>query len=109
MKLPAYSLIDQEKLTRYLLVRRKHGDKSKWLSRAGYTINNWKVLENDLRRQILTLDAVPTDQTRYGQMYEIRGNLTGPNDKTLATITIWMKEFTTGITKFITMYPDKGK
>ncbi len=45
----------------------------------------------------------------YGQMYEIRGNLTGPNGKTLATITVWMTEIATGVTKFITIYPDKGQ
>ena len=41
-------------------------------------------------------------------MYEIKGNLTGPNGKTLAVCTIWMTETATGDTKFITMYPEKG-
>lgn len=42
-------------------------------------------------------------------MYEIKGNLTGPNGKSLAVCTIWMTETATGDTKFITMYPDKGE
>lgn len=107
MKLPAKTLIAPEKITKYLLVWRKNKDKSKWLAQAGYTLKNWKILEEDLRKQILPLDATPTESTKYGQMYEITNNLTGPNGKVLAVCTIWMTETTTGITKFITVFPDK--
>ncbi len=107
MKLPEDILIAQEKLTQYLLVFRKRSDKSQWLARAGYALENGKVLENDLRVQILSIDAIPTENTKYGQKYEIRGKLVGPNRKSLAVCTIWMAESATGKTKFITMYPDK--
>jgi hypothetical protein len=109
MKLPSDTLIATEKLTQYLLTLRRHNDKSLWLYRAGYTIKNWQLLEKDLRRQIISLDAIPTENTRYGQMYEIKGNLIGPNGKTLSVCTIWMTETATGDTKFITMYPQKGE
>ena len=109
MKLSANTLIAPEKLTRYLLVLRKRNDKSRWLSQAGYTLENWKLLEKDLRTQIMSHSAIPTDNTKYGQIYEIKGNLTGPNRKTLAVSTIWMTETATGDTKFITMYPNKGE
>ena len=107
MKLPANSLIAPGKLTRYLLVARKRNDKSKWLVQAGYSLENWRVLEEDLRLQILSREALPTDSTAYGQMYEIKGDLTGPNDRTLAVVTVWMMETATGVAKFITMYPQK--
>lgn len=109
MKLPSETLIATEKLTQYLLTLRRHNDKSRWLYRAGYTIKNWQLLEKDLRRQIMSLAAIPTENTRYGQMYEIKGNLIGPNGKTLSVCTIWMTESATGDTKFITMYPQKGE
>lgn len=107
MKLPENTLIATEKLTQYLLVLRKRHDKSRWLAQAGYTLENWHLLEEDLRTQILSLDVIPTENTKYGQMYEIRGKLAGPNGRTLAVCTMWMTETTTGETKFITMYPDK--
>ena len=107
MKLPAHTQIASEKLTRYLLIWRKHRDKSRWLAHAGYTLGNWKTLENDLRKQILSLETIPTEQTRYGQTYEIADRLTGPNGETIAVRTIWMTETATGITKFITMFPDR--
>jgi hypothetical protein len=107
MRLSENTLISPEKLTDYLLVFKKRNDKSQWLSKIGYTIENWKVLEYDLRKQILTLDVVPIEKTEYGQLYEIKGKLTGPNGKSLSVCTIWMIETETGMSKFITMYPVK--
>lgn len=109
MKLPEDTLIAQEKLTKYLLTKRKRNDKSQWLVKAGYTLENWKVLENNLREQILSMDAIRAEDTEYGQMYEIRGRLVGSNGKSLAVCTIWMTERASGRTKFITMYPDKKR
>lgn len=109
MKLPDDTLIAQEKLRQYLLALRKRNDKSQWLALAGYTLENWQVLEKDLRNQILSVDATPTENTEYGQMYEIKRKLIGPNGKNLPVCTIWMTETGTGNTKFITMYPDKRR
>lgn len=108
MKLPDNTLIAPEKLIQYLLIWKKRNDKSKWLAQIGYTLENWQDLENDLRLQILSLEATAIETTRYGQTYEIRANLTGPNGNKLAVITIWMTEIATGVTKFITMYPERG-
>jgi hypothetical protein len=107
MKLPENSLIAHEKLTQYLLISRKRNDKSQWLAQAGYTLENWQELKNDLRVQILPLVAMGIESTKYGQMYEIRGKLTGPNGKSLSVCTIWLTETETKSTKFITMYPDR--
>lgn len=107
MKLPEDSIIAEEKIKNYLLSPRVRNDKSKWLERAGYSLANWYLLESDLRKQILQLQAAPTEKTKYGQMYEIQGKLKGPNGKLLSVTSIWMTEFSTGITKFITVFPNK--
>lgn len=109
MKLPENTIIASEKLWRYLLVPRPADDKSKFLASAGYTSENWRVLEHDLRQQILSLDAAEVEQTKHGVVYEIRGTLRGPNDKTLSVATIWMAELSTGQTKFITLFPAKER
>ena len=108
MKLPSNSVIAPEKLTQYLLVPQRRSDKSGWLALAGYQVANWRILESDLRTQILVLDAKPLEQTVYGQMFEITGHLRGPNGQVLSVRTIWMTETATGITKFITLYPARG-
>lgn len=108
MKLPRDAIISSEKLTRYLLVKRPVGDKSEFLKQAGYMRDNWQGLEQDLRRQILTKNAVSLEKTVYGELFEIRAPLTGPNGAVLKVKTIWMRETASGLTKFITLYPDKG-
>jgi hypothetical protein len=107
MKLPEDAIISYEKLTQYLLVFRKRNDKSQWLAKAGYVLDNWYMLEKDIRSQILPLDASPRENTHYGQMYGIRGGLNGPNGKSLSVCTVWMTEQESKKTKFITMYPEK--
>ena len=107
MTLLQNAIIAREKLTHYLLVYKNRNDKSAWLEKAGYTLENWQILEKDLRNQILSQDAAETEKTEFGQLFEIRGILVGPNGKSLSVISIWMTDCITGNTKFITMYPDK--
>jgi hypothetical protein len=90
VKLPVNSIIPPEKVTGYLLVPQTRGDKSGYLELAGYGPSDAGKLLSDLRRQ-LSLDAVPTKTNKFGQYYEIRGHLTGPNGVTLAVRTIAAK------------------
>lgn len=108
VKLPSDAIISREKLTQYLLVKRPVGDKSGFLKQAGYTVDNWEQLEADLRRQILSKDAVSIEQTAYGELFEIRAALNGPNGVSLRLRTVWMRERASGLAKFITLYPDRG-
>ena len=66
MKLPPDSLIAAEKITHYLLVPLARGDKSAFLSRGGYTLENSLQLLNDLRTQILPSDAVAAGENKFG-------------------------------------------
>jgi Domain of unknown function (DUF6883) len=109
LKLPGDAIIASEKLTKYLLTKRPIGDKSEFLKRAGYTIDNWERLEQDIRIQILSKEAVPIQETEYGEYFEIRVPLIGPNGVTLNIRSVWMRESKGTITKFITLYPDKER
>ena len=109
MKLPPDSLIPLEKLTSYLLIRQKRSDKSAFLSRGGYSMDNPERFRDDLRSQILPLDAVSAGSTKFGDFFEIRGILHGPNGKNLRVKTIWMRENLRETVRFITLLPDKTK
>ncbi len=109
MKLPPNSIIAPEKATRYLLVPQARGDKSAFLASAGYSMDDPDRLLADLREQVLPLDATPVDNDRFGQRLEIRAALRGPNGVTLAVRTIWMTEHLSGVTKFVTLLPDKHR
>ncbi len=105
MKLPADAVISIQKLRDYLLTLQSRGDKSRFLAQAGYTRANPWELERDLRGQILPLDAMLLPAREYGDRYEIRGKLHGPNGMEIPVRTIWMRESETGVVKFITLIP----
>ena len=107
MKLPATATIAKEKFTDYLLEWQPNNDKSKFLEPAGYGSNNRQRLVDDIRTQILSTDAEFVRKTPYGDLFRIHNVLVGPNGVTLRVVTIWMKEYVSGETKFITLFPNK--
>lgn len=107
MRLSSQAVIAFEKMTDYLLRWRPENDKSQFLSRGGYTQTNGDLLAEDIRRQLLPLEAEFEQRTDYGDVYSITGVLTGPSGVPLNVKTIWMIEATTNITKFITLYPSR--
>lgn len=109
MRLPADTTIAEDKLIRYLLLPQVRGDKSAFLAQAGYTLENAGQLLHDLRTQIASADAVPMESNTFGEYYEICGALIGPNGVTLVVRTIWMTEHLSGITKFVTLIPDRRR
>jgi len=109
VKLPTSATIAPEKLTAYLLVRQARGDKSAFLAKAGYTAANPEQLLHDLRSQVLSKEAILIGRTKFGELYEIRAPLTGPIGSALQIRSIWMKEHLSGVTKFITLVPDRKK
>ena len=109
MKLPAGSVISERKLREYLLSRRIEDDKAGFLFLAGYTEENWRRLEADLRREIEAAEAELIRVTDYGDMYKVRVRLTGPNGKSLDVITVWITLRVNAETRFVTLIPDKEK
>lgn len=105
MYLPIDAIIPKPKLTQYLLIPLEKNDKSQYLAKGGYYLQNWQQLENALREQILSQKATLIETTQFGNKYAIRGNLVGINGVILPVLTIWMK--TPHNTKFVTLVPDQ--
>jgi len=96
-------------VTHYLLVPRVESDKSIWLARGGYTSENPQRLIEDIRSQILPLDATPARNSRFGETFEIAGMLHGPSSISLSVRTIWLKDPLSGVFRLITLIPLSGK
>ena len=109
MMLPPDSKIPIRKLTHYLLVPRAESDKSNWLAKGGYTLENPERLIEDLRSQILPLEAVPARSSRFGETYEILGVLLGPSKIPLSVRSIWLKDPLSGSVRSITLFPSSNK
>ena len=107
MKISSNAIIAKEKISDYLLKWQPDNDKSKFLELAGYSADNWQKLVDDIRKQILPADAETVRKTPYGDLFRIRNDLVGPNGVTLRVVTVWMQEYVSGETKFITLFPDK--
>ncbi|MDO8368953.1 MAG: hypothetical protein Q7T20_19300 [Saprospiraceae bacterium] len=100
MKLPLDSTIAPEKLTHYLLVFNEQSDKSKFLEKGGYTLDNWEALEEDLRK-LLNNEAVFQKEDTFGEYFIIIGEIAnGLNVKT-----IWLRESGSEVVRFITLIP----
>ena len=104
MKISENAIITREKITDYLLKWQPDNDKSKFLARAGYSSDNWQRLLEDIRTQILPIEAELMRKTAYGDLFRIRGKLLGPNGVSLRVITVWMAEYASRQTKFITRF-----
>ena len=109
MRLPLDSDIPIRKLTHYLLVPRVESDKSTWLARGGYTSENPRRLIEDIRSQILPLDAIPARSSQFGKTFEIPGVLQGLSNLPLSVRTIWLKDPLSGMFRLITLIPLSGK
>ncbi|MEM6868256.1 MAG: DUF6883 domain-containing protein [Cyanobacteria bacterium P01_C01_bin.121] len=110
MKLPNCdrAIITQTKLTEYLLnIKHKRGSsKAQLLIQFGYSINNWKRLDADIRQSHLTQDVDRIRETQYGVRYEIRAPLSTPVGRLLWVKTVWQIDTDTDIPRLITLVPD---
>jgi hypothetical protein len=86
------AVIDPEKLRDYLLSPSHPVGRFKaaFFSSLGYTQEDWKQFEADLRQQHLIKDAVLCRETSYGRKYEIRGKITGLAGKAKEVVSIWI-------------------
>ncbi|MEK6804790.1 MAG: DUF6883 domain-containing protein [Nitrospirota bacterium] len=108
MKLAPDAMIARAKVAGYLLEWRPENDKSQFLGSAGYTVAQADQLVDDIRAQLLPVEALFEETNDYGTKYRISGTLIGPNGRRLQVESIWMVEAANGLTKFITLYPTKG-
>ena len=83
MKLPASDqvVIEVAKLRDYLLsfAHPVGRFKAAFFAAHGYTADNWRQLEADLKRLVEAQDVNKVQSSRYGQKYEVRGNIKVPN------------------------------
>jgi hypothetical protein len=74
-----FRFIDPRKISHYLLRPLEESDKSEFLADAGYELADSQRLLDDIRTQLLPLDADNIGPFEYGEKFRIRGFLQGPN------------------------------
>jgi hypothetical protein len=96
MKLQDYVLSDAYPIGRF---------KAAIFQQMGYTRGNWEQFVEDIRTQLLSLDAEQGEKTEYGQKYIITGDINGPSGKVMKLKSIWIILRGEEIPRFITIYP----
>jgi hypothetical protein len=109
MKLPSRLVIQNEKLTKYLLVYQAKDDKSQYLAEYGYTLQNWQILKQDILKAVEQVEVDEVTSTDWGIRYKIKTHWDSINRKQLKVITVWQQDEGSDTPKFITLYPNKSR
>ena len=104
------AVIDPTKLHGYLLSRSHQVGRFKaaFFLALGYSPEDWRRLEADLRSQHLPKDATPEERTSYGQKYAIRATLVGPSGSSADVVSVWFVRRGEEFPRFVTAYPEGG-
>lgn len=106
--MPSKLVIQNEKLTRYLLMYQHKDDKSKFLADYGYTLENWEILKQDILEVVTNTEIDEVSQTAWGKRFKVKNRWTAINGRLIEVITIWQQDEESDLAKFITLYPDKS-
>lgn len=104
------AVIDPRKLHGYLLSRSHQVGRFKaaFFLALGYSPEDWRRLEADLRSEHLTQDATAEARTSYGRKYTIRATLVGPSGDSADILSVWFVRRGEEFPRFVTAYPEGG-
>lgn len=108
--LPGYenAVLPKEKFTEYALNPAKDPNKATAFREAlGYTASNYQDLIDAIYAQLPKCKAVAKGDVGFGQRYEVRMRLKGPNGKTANIITAWIQDKQNGELRLTSVYVDK--
>ena len=105
------AVIDPAKLHGYLLSRSHQVGRFKaaFFLALGYSPEDWRRLEADLRSQHLSRDATPDEHTSYGRTYAIHATLIGPSGRSADVVSVWFVRLGEEFPRFVTAYPEGGR
>jgi hypothetical protein len=105
------AVIEPAKLQAYLLSR-DHAIgrfKAAFFLALGYSPENWRQLEQDLRSQHLSQGATTEEQTPYGHKCAICATLVGPSGGSAEVVSVWVVRTGEQFPRFVTAYPEGSR
>lgn len=105
MNLSGEIIVEPSKITEYLLVWKTENDKSGFLKKLGYSIDDWQELAEEIKTVVRENEAIYSRPAPYGgEMYEVRGKLRG-----FGVVTIWLVKTSENTCRFVTLYPSSKR
>jgi hypothetical protein len=93
-------IVSREKITTYLLVPKPKNDKSSFLKKLGYSINDAEELIKDIKELAIENEVKLSRTSEFGDLYTVSGKL-----KNKLVVTVWLEQVDDDTFRFITLYP----
>ena len=108
MQISSRLVIQDPKITQYLLIFQEKDDKSQFLANAGYTLQNWEQLKADILSFVPGSEIFAIVETFWGLRFRVRSQWQGVNGRAISVVTIWQEDCDADVLRFVTLYPDKS-
>lgn len=92
MELPNLNnaLIEESKITAYLLSEENSGGKSAFFAAFGFTVETWERLRDALQHHIATHEVLRISETIHGVKYIIEGEMQMPDGRSPLVRSVWI-------------------
>jgi len=99
--------IDPRKLRDYVLNPQHVSGrfKAEFFAQMGYTIENWELLERDIRDQHLSQAVQSSKPSVYGRKFTITAQMRGPNGAIRQITTVWIFRLGNDFAELVTIEP----
>lgn len=111
MKLPTIenALVEEAKITAYLLSEENSGGKSAFFMAFGFTLDGWQILREALLQHASTHEVKGSIETRHGVKYIIEGDMQTPDGRTPRVRSVWIVDVGKDVPRLVTAYPLEGE
>jgi Domain of unknown function (DUF6883) len=112
MKLPnhEHASVPERKITAYLLslTHRDGRSKAAFFLRFGFSVDNWEVLADALRRHAAEHKVVEIESTSFGTSYVAEGEIIAPDGRSPQVRVVWFIETGESLPRLVTAYRRRG-
>ena len=105
------AIVPKSKILDYILSlsHRDGSSKAKFFMLFGFSIDQWKKLENALKDHAIKNNVTKIEQTFFGTRYVIEGSIYTPDNRNPKILSVWFVKKNTDIPCFVTSYPKKER
>ena len=107
MQLPncADAIVQEIKLTGYLLDEENSKGKSHFFNRIGFDKVNFLLLGEALKKLACSGEVIGTELAKFGMKYRVMGFLSNPFGRNMVVLSIWIIDTGNSAPRLVTAYP----
>ena len=111
MKLPNHenALVEEQKITAYLLSEENSGGKEAFFTAFGFTITQWEILKDSLIAHAAEHEIALTSERPHGIKYIIEGEMQTPDGRLPQIRSVWIMDTGKDAPRLVTAYPLEGE